>query len=121
MQSIRNKNPLAVLEDECEEHIRKLERMEKEMEEVFNQKLALKLKRIQDTQDTLMEEVDGAQRNVEKLKQEMISARENLEREISDSIIENLSPSHSNKSGMSASSTSSRKMFRFNFDQMKLK
>ena len=121
MVSIRNKNPLAVLEDEYEEHIRKLERMEKEMEEVFNKKLAVKLKKIQDTQDTLREEVDRDQRTLEKMKQEIMSDRVNHEREKSLATFEKLSPSHSNKSGASVTSSSSKKIFRFNFDQIRNK
>ena len=123
MQSIRNKNPLAILEDESEEHIKRLERMEKEMLEVFNKKLALKLRKIQETQETLMAEVERNRRNVEKLKLEMLSARENYEKEKSDILFDNVSPSHSNKSGMSLSSTTSsnRKIFKFNFDQLKMK
>ena len=121
MLSIRNKNPLAILEDESEEHSHRLERMEKEMLEVFNKKLSLKLRKIQETQETLMEEVKRNQRNVEKLKLEVVSARENFEKEKSDISFESVSPSHSNKSGMSLSSTNSRKIFKFNFDQLKMK
>merc|ERR1712072_596318 len=77
MLSIRNKNPLAILEDESEEHSNRLERMEKEMLEVFNKKLSLKLRKIQETQETLMEEVERNRRNVEKMKLELVSAREN--------------------------------------------
>ena len=122
MQSIRNKNPLAILEDESEEHIKRLERMEKEMLEVFNKKLTLKLRKIQETQETLMEEVERNRRTVEKMKLEMISARENYEKDKSDILFESVSPSHSNKSGVSLSSTNStRKIFKFNFDQLKMK
>ena len=122
MQSIRNKNPLAILEDESEEHNTRLERMEKEMLEVFNKKLSLKLRKIQETQETLMEEVQRNKRNVEKMKLEMLSARENYEKEKSDILFDSVSPSHSNKSGVSLSSTNStRKIFKFNFDQLKMK
>ena len=123
MQSIRNKNPLAILEDESKEHMKRLERMEKEMLEVFNKKLSLKLRKIQETQETLMAEVERNRRNVEKMKLEMLSARENYEKEKSDILFESVSPSHSNKSGMSLSSTTSsnRKIFKFNFDQLKTK
>ena len=121
MQSIRNKNPLAILEDESEEHIKRLERMEKEMLEVFNKKLTLKLRKIQETQETLMEEVERNRRTVEKMKLAMISARENYEKDKSDILFESVSPSHSNKSGLSLSSTNSRKIFKFNFDQLKMK
>ena len=121
MQSIRNKNPLAILEDESQEHFNRLERMEKEMLEVFNKKLSLKLRKIQETQETLMEEVERNRRNVEKMKLEMISARENYEKDKSDISFESVSPSHSSKSGMSLSSTNSRKIFKFNFDQLKMK
>ena len=121
MLSIRNKNPLAILEDESEEHITRLERMEKEMLGVFNKKLSLKLRKMQETQETLMEEVQRNTRNVEKMKLEMLSARENYEKDKSDILFESVSPSHSNKSGMSLSSTASRKIFKFNFDQLKMK
>ena len=121
MQSIRNKNPLAILEDESKEHMKRLERMEKEMLEVFNKKLSLKLRNIQETQETLMQEVERNRKNVEKMKQEMISDRENYEKDKSDILFETVSPSHSNKSGLSLSSTNSRKIFKFNFDQLKMK
>ena len=120
MESIRNKNPLAALEDEYEEHIRKLERMEKEMEDVFNKKLAIKLKKIKDTEKRLTEDVDRDQRSLEKMKQELMSIREDYESEKSFAMFENLSPSHSDKSEASVTSSSSKKGFRF-FDQIKKK
>ena len=120
MESIRNKNPLAALEDEYEEHIRKLERMEKEMEDVFNKKLAIKLKKIKDTEKRLTEDVDRDQRSLEKMKQELMSIREDYESKKSFAMFGNLSPSHSNKSEASVTSSSSKKGFRF-FDQIKKK
>ena len=38
-----NKNPLAAIEDEEKEHLIKMEKLEKEMEEVFNKKVEEKL------------------------------------------------------------------------------
>ena len=46
MINIPNKNPLAVLEDEKLKQIRKLERMENEMQAMFTKKLNLKLEKI---------------------------------------------------------------------------
>ena len=56
MVSIPNKNPLALLAEEEQHHLRKLSRMENEMQEVFNKKIELKLKHI--------EEIDPGKNNL---------------------------------------------------------
>ena len=61
MESVPNKNPLADLEDEKIRHEEKYRRMEKEMQEVFNMKLELKLKKIQKMQKVFEEEVERKQ------------------------------------------------------------
>ena len=99
MESIPNKNPLADLEDEKIRHEEKYRRMEKEMQEVFNMKLELKLKKIQKMQKVLEEEVERKQLELKNTKAKFLLQKEEFEKEGESGIptfVHKSSPSHSN-------------------------
>ena len=125
MESIPNKNPLAVLEDEKIRHEEKCKRMEKEMQEVFNIKLELKLKKIQKMQQVLEEEVDGKKSELKDMKVKLLLQKEEFEKERESSIssfVNKSSPTHSNKSFMSLKLETSKKNIMYNIiEQMKIK
>ena len=68
MVSIPNKNPLALLAEEEQHHLRKLSRMENEMQEVFNKKIELKLKHLKEIDQNHTKDLQAAQYNLDKMK-----------------------------------------------------
>ena len=71
MVSIPNKNPLALLAEEEQHHLRKLSRMENEMQEVFNKKIELKLKHLKEIDQNNKKDLQAAQYNLDKMKMEI--------------------------------------------------
>ena len=138
MISIPNKNPLAVLEDEKLKHIKKLGRMEWEMQEMFNKKLNQKLKKIKEFSLAESQKLEDEKQKWQQQKEEMSQSRKNFEFEKNDfnnskteffnnrttelSSSHAKSPSHSNNSTTSTQSALYKKRFTFNvFSQMKPK
>ena len=68
MVSIPNKNPLALLAEEEQHHLRKLSRMENEMQEVFNKKIELKLKHLKEIDQNHTKDLQAAQYNLDIMK-----------------------------------------------------
>ena len=127
MVSIPNKNPLALLAEEEQHHLRKLSRMENEMQEVFNKKIELKLKHLKEIDQNHTKDLQAARHHLDTIKMELEESirkfeqqKQNYKVPLNQSIV---SPSHSNKSSASTSScTSNRLRLRFNIlDQIKMK
>ena len=122
MESIPNKNPLAFLEDERFRHEEKCRRMQKEMEEVFNTKLELKLKKIKKAEFLFAEEIEKEQLELQNMKEKLLEYKEQFEKEKMIFNNTSSSPSHSNKSLKSVKSESSKKNIMYNLiEQMKIK
>ena len=125
MVSIPNKNPLALLADEEQHHLRKLSRMENEMQEVFNKKIELKLKHLKEIDQNHTKDLQAAQYNLDTMKMEIEESIKKFEQQKQKvpTIQSVVSPSHSNKSSASTNScTSNRLKLRFNIlDQIKMK
>ena len=120
MESIPNKNPLAFLEDERFRHEEKCCRMENEMEEVFNTKLELKLKKMKKAEILLAEDVEKEELELKNMKEKLFELKEQFEKE--KIISKNKSPSHSSKSFTSVKSDNSKKKIMYNLlEQMKIK
>ena len=121
--SIPNKNPLAVLEDEALESELKLSRMESEMMEVFNRKLEMKKKKLEDLEKTLSKDIEVTKSEIDQMKKDIELKREAFleEKSANPDILE--SPTHSNTSSASVlSSSSSKRLLRFSlFDAIKIK
>ena len=121
MINIPNKNPLAVLEDEKFKHIRKLERMENEMQAMFSKKLNLKLEKMKDLSLNEAQKHENDNKELQKQKLEIDTLRKGFEVEKNDfnrtldlSSSHAVSPSHSNKSATSTQSSFYRRRFTFN-------
>ena len=127
MVSIPNKNPLALLAEEEQHHLRKLSRMENEMQEVFNKKIELKLKHLKEIDQNNRKDLQAAQYNLDTIKMELEESIRKFEQQKQDCKVplnqSTVSPSHSNKSSASTSScTSNRLRLRFHIlDQIKMK
>ena len=127
MVSIPNKNPLALLAEEEQHHLRKLSRMENEMQEVFNKKIELKLKHLKEIDQNHTKDLQAAQYNLDIMKMEIEESIKKFEQQKQNykvpTIQSVVSPSHSNKSSASTNScTSNRLKLRFNIlDQIKMK
>ena len=70
MVSIPNKNPLALLAEEEQHHLRKLSRMENEMQEVFNKKIELKLKHLEEIDQNNTKDLQAARHHLDTIKME---------------------------------------------------
>ena len=121
MINIPNKNPLAVLEDEKLKQIRKLERMENEMEAMFTKKLNLKLEKMEEFRFNELQKDEKARKELQQKRMELDKLRKSLEVEKNDfnmildlSSSHALSPSLSNKSATSTQSALYKKRFTFN-------
>ena len=71
MVSIPNKNPLALLAEEEQHHLRKLSRMENEMQEVFNKKIELKLKQLEEIDQNHTKDLQAARHLLDTIKMEL--------------------------------------------------
>ena len=121
MINIPNKNPLAVLEDEKFKHIRKLERMENEMQAMFSKKLNLKLEKMKDLSLNEAQKHENENKELQQQKLEIDRLRKGFEVEKNDfnrtsnlSLSHVVSPSHSNKSSTSTQSAFYKRRFTFN-------
>ena len=121
MINIPNKNPLAVLEDEKFKHIRKLERMENEMQAMFSKKLNLKLEKMKDLSLNEAQKHENENKELQQQKLEIDRLRKGFEVEKNDfnrtldlSSSHAVSPSHSNKSSTSTQSAFYKRRFTFN-------
>ena len=120
MISIPNKNPLAVLEDDKNETVQRLMRMENEMQDVFNRKVELKLRSLTELEYRLQREFDQSKSELEKMSEDLRCSRKAFDEEKSSLPFDLTSPTHSNSS--SISSSTNKKIFKFNiFEQMKIK
>ena len=121
MINIPNKNPLAVLEDEKFKHIRKLERMENEMQAMFTKKLNLKLEKMRDLNFNELQKHENDKKELQQQKLEIDKIRKAIEVERNDfnrilnlSSSHAVSPSHSSKSATSTQSAFYKRRFTFN-------
>ena len=117
MINIPNKNPLAVLEDEKLKQIRKLERMENEMQAMFTKKLNLKLEKMKEFSLNELQKDEKARKELQQQKNELDKLRKCLEVEKNDfnrTLDLSSSPSLSNKSATSTQSALYKKRFTFN-------
>ena len=121
MINIPNKNPLAVLEDEKLEHIRKLRRMEDEMLEMFTKKLNLKLEKMKDLNFNEIQKHENERKLLQEQGMEIVISKKSFEVEKNDfnrrialGSSHAVSPSLSNKSATSNQSALYRKSFTFN-------
>lgn len=117
MINIPNKNPLAVLEDEKLKQIRKLERMDNEMQAMFTKKLNLKLEKMKEFSLNELQKDEKARKELQQQKNELDKFRKCLEVEKNDfnrTLDLSSSPSLSNKSATSTQSALYKKRFTFN-------
>ena len=117
MINIPNKNPLAVLEDEKLKQIRKLERMDNEMQAMFTKKLNLKLEKMKEFSLNELQKDEEARKELQQQKNELDKFRKCLEVEKNDfnrTLDLSSSPSLSNKSATSTQSALYKKRFTFN-------
>ena len=135
MISIPNKNPLAYLEDEYQSHTEKLLKMEAEMQEMFNKKIDLQLRKMENLHQENLEILEREQRYVSLKKKELISLQEEFNKEKDENKINNndvfdnsfqspKSPSliSTNSHTSSVTSKGKKKSFVINIlDQIKLK
>ena len=68
-------------EFEKKEHDKKMERSEKEMNEVFNRKVEIKSKRLTEMEDSLNQSLIEDMKSLEKAKQELVELRERFLKE----------------------------------------
>ena len=108
-----NKNPLAAIEDEEKEHLIKMEKLEKEMEEVFNKKVEEKLINLDTVKQSENDDIERKQHFVDLEKAELFSMRAQFERE--KLTWETKSQSQSSKS----TSLGRKKHFRFSVGTLK--
>lgn len=76
-----NKNPLFMIEEEQREHIAKLNKMEREMEEVFERKVREKKQKLSDNETDLERRQNESAARLEQLKQELEEKRVAFEQE----------------------------------------
>ena len=68
---VPNKNPLIMIEEEQKEHVAKLNKMEREMEEVFERKVREKKQKLSDNEKDLERRQNESTTRLEQLKQEL--------------------------------------------------
>merc|ERR1719228_2051047 len=76
-----NKNPLAVIEDEKNEHQEKLKRMNDDMEDVFRRKVEEKQEKMSRVEREEMERLEREKKQLEEEKLKLASKKEELEKE----------------------------------------
>jgi len=76
-----NKNPLAMIEEEQKEHVNKLGKMEREMEEVFERKVREKKQKLSDNETDLERRQSESTARLEQLKKELIEKKSAFEAE----------------------------------------
>merc|ERR1711982_219994 len=68
---VPNKNPLFMVEEEQKEHVAKLNKMEREMEEVFERKVREKKQKLSDNEQDLERRQNESTSRLEQLKREL--------------------------------------------------
>ena len=121
MESIPNKNPLAILEDDLISHNKKIILMEKEMEEVFNKKIVMKTQELECFEKVNSMNLKGEQMVVDKMRKELQVNETQFMKDSEEFDVLISSPSHSTASVTSASSSTSKQLFRFNFDNIQIR
>ncbi|XP_040063237.1 septin-7 isoform X1 [Ixodes scapularis] len=76
-----NKNPLAQMEEEKKEHEAKMQRMEKEMEQVFEMKVREKMHKLKESEADLQRRHEQMKKSLEQQKLELEEKRRNFEKE----------------------------------------
>merc|ERR1712088_1306681 len=78
---VPNKNPLFMMEEEQKEHVAKLNKMEREMEEVFERKVREKKQKLSDNERDLERRQNESTTRLEQLKQELEEKKAAFEQE----------------------------------------
>ena len=78
---VPNKNPLIMIEEEQKEHVNKLNKMEREMEEVFERKVREKKQKLSDNEKDLEKRQNESKTRLEQLKQELEEKKAAYEQE----------------------------------------
>jgi len=78
---VPNKNPLIMIEEEQKEHVAKLNKMEREMEEVFERKVREKKQKLSDNERDLERRQNESTTRLEQLKQESEEKKAAFEQE----------------------------------------
>ncbi|XP_013782898.1 septin-7-like [Limulus polyphemus] len=78
---ITNKNPFSQMEEEKKEHIVKMKKMEKEMEQVFEMKVREKIQKLKDSETDLQRRHEHMAKSLEQQKHELEEKRKTFERE----------------------------------------
>ena len=81
---VPNKNPLIMIEEEQKEHVAKLNKMEREMEEVFERKVREKKQKLSDNEKDLERRQNESTTRLEQLKQEMEEKKAAFDQERQD-------------------------------------
>lgn len=80
-EKVPNKNPLIMIEEEQKEHVNKLNKMEREMEEVFERKVREKKQKLSDNEKDLEKRQNESKTRLEQLKQELEEKKAAYEQE----------------------------------------
>jgi len=81
---VANKNPLFMMEEEQKEHVAKLNKMEREMEEVFERKVREKKQKLSDNEKDLVRRQNESTNRLEQLKQELEEKKAAFDQERDD-------------------------------------
>ena len=76
-----NKNPLAVLEDECKDHFYKVDEMKKEMQDVFHKQVEEKNKTLDVLKLEHKDDIEKENKALDMEKREVLSKRAEFEKE----------------------------------------
>ena len=121
MESIPNKNPLAILEDDLISHNKKIILMEKEMKEVFNKKIVMKTQELERLQKVNSMNLIGEQMVVDKMRKELKVNETQFIKDSEEFDVQTSSPSHSTASVTSATSSNSKQLFRLNLENFQIR
>ena len=121
MESIPNKNPLAILEDDLISHNKKIILMEKEMEEVFNKKIVMKTQELECFEKVNSMNLKGEQMVVDKMRKELQVNETQFMKDSEEFDVLISSPSHSTASVTSATSSNSKQLFRLNLENFQIR
>merc|ERR1712038_1978167 len=80
-EKVPNKNPLIMIEEEQKEHVNKLNKMEREMEEVFERKVREKKQKLSDNEKDLEKRQNESKTRLEQLKQKLEEKKAAYEQE----------------------------------------
>merc|ERR1719170_66530 len=83
-EKVPNKNPLIMIEEEQKEHVQKLNKMEREMEEVFERKAREKKQKLSDNENDLERRQNDSTTRLQQLKKELEVKKAAFEQERTD-------------------------------------